>query len=319
MAKCVHQLEPQLCVLCTPPAPSVSGPAAEELASTELFVMSQPRRPRLLLTGVSLMALFVALVGGLILASKDRGPDHSVAALLAPFDSGAELGDRLASADMGRDLPRVCIEVRRGTKRVRDTLRGLIRQGRGLTAGVQHNGIHARFLGAGLTGDGYKALREVLGSVAYNAWTRAGGSVPDEQRSVLGTVLGRRCAPNLRDEAQDLIGRLHSTFGAFLPEPPRTPTFPPKGFIRLADIAFRWLRPSEVDCSYGERCWGWMVISEGGCPGGLFVTLQLETKGGTIVGDVIDTLSALPAHRYARLVFEAFEGERARIGSVECF
>jgi hypothetical protein len=98
----------------------------------------------------------------------------------------------------------------------------------------------------------------------------------------------------------------------------------PKGFSAYSqdqNIAWRWLKNSEFECSYGDSCWGLMVISKQGCPNGLYAELSLLDKNRVQVGYTNDTLSAAQPLQKSKMIFESFEeaAETGQLSKISCY
>jgi hypothetical protein len=98
----------------------------------------------------------------------------------------------------------------------------------------------------------------------------------------------------------------------------------PEGFNEYdgdPQIAWRWLDTSEFSCSYGDQCWGMMVIAREGCPSSAYVEITIIDNNGTNIGFTNDTTSSLGAGQKAKLVFEDFTtgAESARLAKISCY
>lgn len=72
-------------------------------------------------------------------------------------------------------------------------------------------------------------------------------------------------------------------------------------------VAYRWLKSSEFQCSFGDRCWGMLVWTSTGCPAGVYAEVGVENANGVVLGFANDISGALPAGKSAALVLETME------------
>lgn len=114
-------------------------------------------------------------------------------------------------------------------------------------------------------------------------------------------------------------------------EPPVEATYDvPKGFEYSFDVTdlrgqrvvavFKWLKPSEYSCGYGDACWAIEVIPLKDCEN-MYAELVLLDKSQTNVGMTNDTTGAVAARSKARFVFQTYEetASTARIGEIKCY
>ena len=96
----------------------------------------------------------------------------------------------------------------------------------------------------------------------------------------------------------------------------------PKGFTEYkGDIAWRWLERGEFNCSYGDHCWGMLVVAKNGCPSSLYAEITILDGSGSNVGYTNDTTSGLSPGQQAKLIFEDFTSgaDSARLGEISCY
>lgn len=96
----------------------------------------------------------------------------------------------------------------------------------------------------------------------------------------------------------------------------------PKGFTEYkGDIAWRWLERGEFNCSYGDHCWGMLVVAKNGCPSSLYAEITILDGSGSNVGYTNDTTSGLSPGQQAKLIFEDFTpgADSARLGEISCY
>lgn len=96
----------------------------------------------------------------------------------------------------------------------------------------------------------------------------------------------------------------------------------PKDFSTYSEeIAYRWLNPSEFNCSYGDRCWGMLIIAKNGCPSSLYAEITILDSGGSNIGFTNDTTSGLSSGQQAKLIFEDFTpgANTARLSEISCY
>jgi hypothetical protein len=88
-----------------------------------------------------------------------------------------------------------------------------------------------------------------------------------------------------------------------------------------ANVAWRWLKDNEYKCTYGDSCWGMMVISKNGCDRSLYAEISILDKSDVQIGYTNDTASqALPMQK-TKLIFNTFEDEAhsARLSKISCY
>ena len=96
----------------------------------------------------------------------------------------------------------------------------------------------------------------------------------------------------------------------------------PKGFTEYkGEIAWRWLEHGEFRCSYGDHCWGMLVVAKNGCPSSLYAEITILDGSGSNVGYTNDTTSGLSPGQQAKLIFEDFTpgADSARLGEISCY
>jgi hypothetical protein len=105
---------------------------------------------------------------------------------------------------------------------------------------------------------------------------------------------------------EDLTGWIPTEFNSYSEDP---------------NIGWRWLKDNEFKCTYGESCWGMMVISKDGCDRSLYAEVSILDKNEVQIGYTNDTASqALPMQK-TKLVFNTFEdeAETARLTKISCY
>ena len=96
----------------------------------------------------------------------------------------------------------------------------------------------------------------------------------------------------------------------------------PKGFSTYSDtIAYRWLERGEFSCSYGDHCWGMLVVAKNGCPSSLYAEITILDSAGSNIGFTNDTTSGLGQGQQAKLIFEDFTpgAQKARLSEISCY
>jgi len=93
----------------------------------------------------------------------------------------------------------------------------------------------------------------------------------------------------------------------------------PKGYSLFGDTAWKWTNES---CGYSSGyCWTMRVISQTGCPNGLYAEVNI-LQGETIVGFTNDSLGFLPPDKTAKLEFVQFGGsgtKSASLTKINCY
>jgi hypothetical protein len=97
----------------------------------------------------------------------------------------------------------------------------------------------------------------------------------------------------------------------------------PRGFHEYgSDLAIRWLDHAGADCY--SRCWYWTleVVSNEGCPAGLYGEISIE-KGGVAVDWTNDSLSSLRPFQRGRLQFVTYSdsayGASGSLSELSCY
>jgi hypothetical protein len=96
----------------------------------------------------------------------------------------------------------------------------------------------------------------------------------------------------------------------------------PKGWFEWDDgsVAYKWTHGA---CdSYGASgCWTMRVISQNGCPDGLYVEINIENASGTVIDYSNDSLGSLSSGQQAALEFVTYEGaaDTAQLTDVSCY
>lgn len=97
----------------------------------------------------------------------------------------------------------------------------------------------------------------------------------------------------------------------------------PRGFEPFGgDLAIRWIDNADVDCF--SRCWYWTleVVSETGCPSGVYAELSIS-RGGTAVAWTNDSLSALKPRQRGRMQFITYDdqayGGTGSLAELNCY
>jgi hypothetical protein len=96
----------------------------------------------------------------------------------------------------------------------------------------------------------------------------------------------------------------------------------PDGFSEYEKgIAFRWLNSSEYNCSYGDHCWGMLIVAKNGCPSSLYAEITILDSNKANIGFTNDTTSRLSPNQQARLVFEDFTpgAKSAQLSKISCY
>ena len=96
----------------------------------------------------------------------------------------------------------------------------------------------------------------------------------------------------------------------------------PDGFSEYEKgIAFRWLKSSEYNCSYGDHCWGMLIVAKNGCPSSLYAEITILDSNNSNIGFTNDTTSRLAPGQQARLVFEDFTpgADAAQLSKISCY
>ena len=97
----------------------------------------------------------------------------------------------------------------------------------------------------------------------------------------------------------------------------------PEGFTEYqgdSQIAWRWLDSGEYSCSYGDHCWGMVIIAHDGCPSMVYAEITILDASDSNIGFTNDTTSGLAAGQKAKLVFEDFTpgAKSARLAKISC-
>lgn len=95
----------------------------------------------------------------------------------------------------------------------------------------------------------------------------------------------------------------------------------PRGYFEIVDgFAGKWVDGSDP-CGYGPLCWYWhlSVVSEEGCPEGVYVEVNF-TQDGTAIDWSNDTLPALRPMQKGRMPFYTYErsADSIEIADVSC-
>lgn len=96
----------------------------------------------------------------------------------------------------------------------------------------------------------------------------------------------------------------------------------PSGFNQWsAELAWRWAKKGEYNCSYGDGCVAMYVVSRNGCPTSVYAEINLYDSVGTNVGYTNETLSSLAPLEKGRMIFEFFEedAEGAQPSEIKCY
>lgn len=107
------------------------------------------------------------------------------------------------------------------------------------------------------------------------------------------------------------------------------PAWTPQGFDNYDDssgsaVWWRWVAPGYVTCSeYATSCWQIEVVSEYGCPNGLYAALNFLDANQTAVGYTNASLPALVSEQVGRLTFDRVEENGAprtgQIAEISCY
>jgi len=87
------------------------------------------------------------------------------------------------------------------------------------------------------------------------------------------------------------------------------------------NVAWRWLKDKEYKCTYGDSCWGMMVISKNGCDRSLYAEISILDKNEVQIGYTNDSVSqALPMQK-SKLIFNTYEDDAntARLSKISCY
>lgn len=101
-------------------------------------------------------------------------------------------------------------------------------------------------------------------------------------------------------------------------EPVESTWVSPADFVDWADgIGYRFVDDPECDFSV---CWQIDVVTRDGCPGGVFLTINV-LEADVVVDDSIDSLSSLEPEQIGRLTMRiSEEGDvRARVTDINCY
>lgn len=99
----------------------------------------------------------------------------------------------------------------------------------------------------------------------------------------------------------------------------------PSNFRAWADddtVAWRWLQDGEFNCeSSDSSCWGVEVLSQFGCPDGIYAELSIVDEFGSAIAWTNDALGALAMEQKGKLIFETFEvnAQAATLSELHCY
>jgi S1-C subfamily serine protease len=100
-----------------------------------------------------------------------------------------------------------------------------------------------------------------------------------------------------------------------------TPSWPPDGYIAWnSSIAYKWLDGKSCVSFAVYGCWQIDFITTGGCPDGLFVTLD-EYENGAVIGSGVGTLPNLPAKTVGKVEIDADQtaAKSGKITQIDCY
>lgn len=83
--------------------------------------------------------------------------------------------------------------------------------------------------------------------------------------------------------------------------------WPPNGYSihSASGLAYKWVRGGGSDC-YRCSYWTMYVMSDTGCPGGIYAELNILDRSGTVIDWTNDTVPSLGIKQRAKLVFETY-------------
>lgn len=100
----------------------------------------------------------------------------------------------------------------------------------------------------------------------------------------------------------------------------------PDGFNSLGlnpSFAVQWVKGAEDPCgSSACNYWTINIVSQSGCPGGVYVEVNMLDSAGTVFDWSNDTVPALAAGQVAQLQFLTYaprDGSKAQVANVSCY
>jgi hypothetical protein len=117
--------------------------------------------------------------------------------------------------------------------------------------------------------------------------------------------------------------RKSETAGAHLISQAEARPWYPRGFFEInSELAGRWISGGGDPCGYGPRCLYWTldVSAHEGCPGGVYVEINMLDGSGTAIDWSNDTLSGLRGGQTGRLQFYTYDlsADTAEITDASC-
>ena len=97
------------------------------------------------------------------------------------------------------------------------------------------------------------------------------------------------------------------------------PWYPEGYFVATEGVAWKWTNAGS--CRYSSfGCWHMDVISQNGCPSGLYAAVNIVDSNGTVVGYTNDSLPGLGAMQKARLEFDNTTNyNQAQFQEIKCY
>jgi hypothetical protein len=97
------------------------------------------------------------------------------------------------------------------------------------------------------------------------------------------------------------------------------PWYPDGYFVATEGVAWKWTTAGS--CRYSSfGCWHMDVISQNGCPSGLYAAVNIVDSNGTVVGYTNDSLPGLGAMQKARLEFDnTTDYNQAQFQEIKCY
>jgi hypothetical protein len=93
------------------------------------------------------------------------------------------------------------------------------------------------------------------------------------------------------------------------------------GYTEMGDVAYRWT--STLACkSYQDGCFGITVITQNGCPNGVYIELAVMDTSGAVVGKANQITAGLAETDVAQETLSPPEGvtkgSKARVSKLNC-
>jgi hypothetical protein len=88
-----------------------------------------------------------------------------------------------------------------------------------------------------------------------------------------------------------------------------------------SNLAWRWAKKGEFNCSYGNRCQAIFVASKDGCASGLYAKINIIDAAGVVVDFSNDLLSGIRPGDVAKMQFEFFTSgsSSTRLEELSCY